>query len=68
MCHDSEPESEEISRKRSARLKLEMKLWTAMHTVGLKDEWEAQERISIASLEGLLRDAPQKHGVEGDDR
>lgn len=43
----------------AARTKLMMKFWAAMHQVGLlKDqEWEAQEKIRIADLVILLRNA-----------
>jgi hypothetical protein len=43
-----------LERNHAARTKLEMKLWTAMHQVGLKSEWDAQEKISIADLVKLL--------------
>jgi hypothetical protein len=52
---EAAPPQEPLERNHAARTKLEMKFWAAMHAAGIKDEWDAQERISISDLIELMQ-------------
>lgn len=47
----------ELQTRHAARTKLMMKFWAAMHQAGFRkeQEWDAQEKISIAALTEILK-------------